>query len=62
MRPNISEFSYGYALTNELINLHGIGTSTGPVCPSLYDEGKSGGGWDVKLNSGGVPLFLQFKR
>jgi hypothetical protein len=60
MRPNISEFSYGFALTNELIQSPGS-LSAAPVFPSLFDEGQPGGGWDVRLDRPGVPLFLQFK-
>lgn len=61
MKPNISEFSYGYALTEELIKSFGAGLTAAPVFPSLYQEGKKGGGWDVKLQKGGIPLFIQFK-
>ncbi len=32
-----------------------------PLFPSLYQEGQRGGGYDVRLNRPGVPLFLQFK-
>lgn len=61
MKPNISEFSYGYVLTDELIHWHGLPITAAPVFPSLYDEGKPGGGYDVELNKSGIPLFLQFK-
>jgi hypothetical protein len=57
-----SEFSFGYALTDNLINgglLYGVGGA--PVFPSLYDEGRPSGGYDVKLPVRGAPLFLQFK-
>ena len=60
MRPNISEFSYGFAMTSELVKALGIVTAA-PVFPSLRSEGDRGGGWDVKLDRPGVPLFLQFK-
>jgi hypothetical protein len=61
VKPNISEFTYGYALTDELVHASG-GTITGvPVFPSLYSEGQTGGGWDVRIDRPGVPLFLQFK-
>ena len=33
-----------------------------PVFPSLIEEGKSGGGYDVNINIPGFPLFVQFKR
>lgn len=61
MKPNISEFSYGYALTEELVKGVGEKITSAPVFPSLYDEGRKGGGWDLKLEKGGIPLFIQFK-
>jgi hypothetical protein len=61
MKPDISEFSYGFALTYELILTPGFPIVAAPVFPSLYQEGKAGGGWDVRLDRPGVPLFLQFK-
>lgn len=61
MKPNISEFSYGYALTDELIHWYGTPLTAAPVFPSLYQEGQKGGGYDVMLQRPGLPLFLQFK-
>lgn len=58
--PEISEFSYGFALTNEIVGWAPI--STAPLFPSLIEEGKEGGGYDVRLDMPGVPLYLQFKR
>lgn len=60
MIPDISEFSYGFALTNELVGWTTL--KTAPVFPSLIEEGRAGGGYDVKLDMPGVPLYLQFKR
>ena len=60
MRPTISEFSYGFALTSELVQATGAVTAA-PIFPSLRAEGQQGGGWDVRLDRPGVPLFLQFK-
>lgn len=57
MKPDISEFSYGYALTSELIRLFGLKNVGAPVFPSLQQEGWLG--YDVQIP--GVPLFLQFK-
>ena len=57
MQPDISEFSYGFALTDELIRsrrLRGLGA---PTFPNLVQEG--GLGYDVQLP--GTPVFLQFK-
>ena len=61
MKPDISEFSYGYALTEELIQRSGLSITAAPLFPSLFAEGKSGGGYDVHLPFVGFPLFLQFK-
>lgn len=61
MRSLISEFSYGFALTHELVQAMGT-LSAAPVFPSLIDEGAPGGGYDVKLEQPGLPLFIQFKR
>ena len=60
MLPHYSEFSYGFALTNEIVGL--ITLNAAPIFPSLIEEGKTGGGYDVKLDIPGLPLFLQFKR
>ncbi len=61
MKPSISEFSYGFALTHELLGHIGP-VRAAPVFPSLIEEGKKGGGYDVKLDKPGYPLYLQFKR
>lgn len=60
MTPEITEFSYGFALTNEIVGWAQV--EAAPVFPSLIEEGKVGGGYDVKLDMPGVPLYLQFKR
>lgn len=60
MTPEISEFSYGFALTNEIVGWSALRAA--PIFPSLIEEGKKGGGYDVKLDTPGVPLYLQFKR
>ena len=62
MEPTFSEFSYGYAVTEELAT--GIlGLLKGhPMFPSLKQEGQGGGGYDVMLPLIGAPLYLQFKR
>jgi hypothetical protein len=59
MRPDISEFSYGFALTSELVQSFGLQSAGAPLFPSLKAEGMPGGGFDVQLP--GVPVFLQFK-
>ena len=61
MKPDFSEFSYGYAVTEELVSLHRASIVAAPMFPSLYDEGQPGGGYDVKIPIVGYPVFLQFK-
>ena len=61
MKSLISEFSYGFALTHELVSAFGS-LSAAPVFPSLIEEGRAGGGYDVNIQAPGLPLFLQFKR
>lgn len=63
MKPDISEFSYGYALTEELINRsrYRLSITAAPLFPSLLEEGRSGGGYDVHIPFVGWPIFLQFK-
>lgn len=61
MRPDFSEFSYGYAVTEEIVASSKAILVAAPLFPSLYEEGKAGGGYDVKIPSKGTPVFLQFK-
>jgi hypothetical protein len=60
MTPEISEFSYGFALTNEIVGWTPL--KAAPIFPSLIEEGKKGGGYDVRLAFPGAALYLQFKR
>jgi hypothetical protein len=60
MTPEITEFSYGFALTNEIVGWESI--TAAPLFPSLIEEGKQGGGFDVRLDMPGLPLYIQFKR
>ena len=57
----MSEFSYGFALTNELIHRHDVALTGAPRFPTQREEGRVGG-YDVALPRQGLPLFLQFKR
>jgi hypothetical protein len=59
MRSFISEFSYGYALTEAFSFLGDL--SAAPVFPSLRQEGQQNGGYDVQIQYSGTILFLQFK-
>lgn len=61
MKPDFSEFSYGYAVTEELVSWDRTALIAAPMFPSLYDEGKPGGGYDVNIPLLGKPVFLQFK-
>lgn len=56
-----SEFSYGYALTDNILHSGLPCTPHAPVFPSLYAEGTAGGGYDVRIPRYPVPIFLQFK-
>lgn len=60
MKPDISEFSYGYALTEAFIWDTGVPVIGAPFFPSLIQEGQSGG-YDVAVSFSGLLLFLQFK-
>jgi hypothetical protein len=56
-----SEFTYSFALVNELVTLGDPPVVSVPVFPSLIQEGRATGGYDVALERPGRPLFLQFK-
>ena len=59
MKPEFSEFTYGFALVNELTNLPSC--TAVPIFPSLREEGETGG-YDVEiLQKEGEILNLQFK-
>jgi hypothetical protein len=55
-----TEFSFGFALTREIIDNSAFPILAAPELPSLIEEGGQGGGYDVALNFGTL-LFLQFK-
>jgi len=58
--PAFSEFSFGYAFTENLIRW--LPDVTGvPIFPSLSEEGKLGVGYDVKIPRQSAPVFLQYK-
>jgi hypothetical protein len=60
MISEFTEFSYGFAVTHELVLLNSGNVVAAPEFPSLIREGQAGGGYDVRLNLGTF-LFLQFK-
>ena len=61
MKTEFSEFTYGFSLVNELAKT--LPCTAVPIFPSLLEEGKEGGGYDVKflLSKKGKILNLQFK-
>lgn len=61
MKSQFSEFTYGFSVTNELLYYFRGNTSQSPIFPSLLEEGRDGGGYDMKINYDGIPIFLQFK-
>ncbi|WP_313384884.1 hypothetical protein [Pantoea sp.] len=60
MKPQFSEFTYGYALIEEFSRKYNF-TSV-PIFPSLVEEGRVGGGYDAGLKIQGIPFFFQFKK
>ncbi len=61
MHPDISEFSYGYAVTEAFVSGNAGKITAAPAFPSLLEEGRSGGGYDVRIERNGIPTFFQFK-
>lgn len=61
MKAEFSEFTYGFSLVNELAKT--LPCIAAPIFPSLLEEGKEGGGYDVELllSKKGKALYLQFK-
>lgn len=59
MRVGYTEFSYGYAFTENLIRSSSTAPVGAPVFPNLVQEGQSG--FDVRINFPGTPLFFQYK-
>ena len=61
MRPEISEFSFGFAVVESLIRALPDGVQAAPLFPTQVSEGSTGG-YDVRLDRPGGLIFLQFKR
>ncbi|MCT8268024.1 hypothetical protein NYQ83_12135 [Afifella sp. JA880] len=59
MKLNFTEFSYGYAFTENLIRWSSTRPTAAPVFPNLVQEAQLG--YDIKINFPGLPLFFQFK-
>lgn len=60
MKPQFSEFTYGYTVVEELTRNYRF--TAVPTFPTLVEEGRDGGGYDVQVEIQGLPFFLQFKR
>lgn len=56
-----SEFTFGFAFTQEVTTMCWEALAGAPEIPSLFDEGH-GKGFDVSLGLWGWTLFAQFKR
>jgi len=61
MRSQLSEFSYGYAVVEAFGRRWRPKLLAAPVLPSLVQEGRADGGYDVLLQRPGILMFLQFK-
>jgi len=59
MKVGYTEFSFGYASTENLIRSSAVAPVGAPVFPNLIQEGTSG--YDIRINFPGVPLFFQYK-
>lgn len=59
MKVGYTEFSFGYAFTENLIRSSPIAPVGAPVFPNLIQEGAWG--FDIRINFPGAPLFLQYK-
>jgi hypothetical protein len=59
MRLGYSEFSFGYAFTENLIRSTAAAPYGAPIFPNLNQEALVG--YDVRINLPGLPLFFQYK-
>jgi hypothetical protein len=59
MKLGYTEFSFGYAFTENLIRSSAVGPKKAPVFPNLVQEATKG--YDVRIDLPGLPLFFQYK-
>jgi hypothetical protein len=59
MKVGYTEFSFGYAFTENLIRGSATAPAGAPVFPNLVQEATLG--YDVRIDFPAVPLFLQYK-
>ena len=63
MKPEFSEFSFGFAYIFQVANIWKNNLIESPILPNLYEEGKEDGtGYDARLaKTGGFVYCMQFK-
>jgi hypothetical protein len=59
MKLGYTEFSFGYAFTENLIRSFATGPVGAPTFPNLLQEAKLG--YDVRIDLPGCPVFFQYK-
>jgi hypothetical protein len=59
MKLGYTEFSFGYAFTENLVRSSATGPKKAPVFPNLVQEAHKG--YDVRIDLPGLPLFFQYK-
>ena len=59
MKLGYTEFSFGYAFTENLIRSASAGTGGAPFFPNLIQEAQLG--YDVHIDLPGCPLYFQYK-
>lgn len=59
MKLGYTEFSFGYAFTENLIRASATAPAGAPVFPNLIQEAQLG--YDVRIDLPGCPLFFQYK-
>jgi hypothetical protein len=61
MKSEFNEFTYAYAVTEDIVHYLRPSLSAAPFIPTLNEEGRVGGGYDLRLNLPGYALFFQYK-
>jgi hypothetical protein len=59
MKLGYSEFSFGYAFTENLIRSSSAAPTGAPMFPNLVQEAQLG--YDVRIDRPGAPMFFQYK-
>lgn len=61
MKSEFNEFTYAYAVTEDIIRHLSTTLTAAPFIPSLREEGATGGGYDLRLSQPGYAIFYQYK-